>query len=173
MSLQRNEITQAIAVHKMWADTLRTAIKSERIGGIRIEKIRRDDQCELGTWLAQDHAESNLCSASALDEAIKLHHNFHQCAANILELVQSGNIERASDMMRDGGEFTECSSALMSALRIIGKITPCGISHYIDGDKVTNKNEKITDAAPLIEADSADDLTIHQFWLTRVEGEAG
>ena len=160
MSSQRSEITQAIAVHKMWADTLRTAIKSERIGGIKIAKIRRDDQCELGTWLAQDHAESNLCSASALDEAINIHQNFHQCAANILELVQAGNIERANDMMRDGGEFAECSSSLMSALKGIGRATPCGISNYVGGDKITNNYRTITDAAPLIDADSAGDPLI-------------
>jgi len=161
MSSQRSKITQAIAVHKMWADTLRTAIKSERIGGIKIEKIRRDDQCELGTWLAQDHTKGNLYSAKDFDEAIRLHQNFHQCAANILELVQAGNIESANDMMRDGGQFAECSSALIRSLKCIGKTDSSGIDCYIDNDITKNNNRMIADATPLIVDIYTDDpLTI-------------
>ena len=138
MSSVRSELTQAIAVHKMWADTLCTAIRCGRIGGIKIEKIRQDDQCELGRWLEQDYVRLGFENLSALDEVIQLHQNFHQCAARVLEFVHEGDIESANEIMKESGEFRMCSSALIDALTLIGESGPCGNDRHLDAD-ATNK----------------------------------
>jgi len=158
MSLVRSELTQAIAIHKMWADTLSTAIRCERIGGIKIEKIRQDDQCELGRWLAQDHVRLSFENFGAFEKIVKLHRNFHQCAAHVLELVHEGDIEGANEIMRESGEFQMCSSALISALTSISEPVMRGIGVHLDFDAANKAVQSSSGTTSLCSDAIADDV---------------
>ncbi|MEI6557699.1 MAG: CZB domain-containing protein [Rhodospirillaceae bacterium] len=122
MQTKQRQITEAAAAHRIWEESLRTAITSGRIGGIDILKIGRDDQCTFGKWLKQDDIHSIIPSPEQYREICTLHQQFHHCVAHVLELLTEGRQAEASAMMAADGAYTRASETLLAALAALGPL---------------------------------------------------
>lgn len=109
----QEQIKAAIGVHGMWKSRLHSAIdhgSSEFTPG----KVRRDDQCDFGKWLAA--AAPSARSSPDYQKCVELHRQFHGAAAKVLELAIAGNKDAAKEAMKAGGDFARTSGALTMAM---------------------------------------------------------
>lgn len=108
------QITRAIGAHGQWKARLRTAIDSGTYDVVPAE-VRLDDRCEFGTWLhssiaAEERSDPNYATVK------QLHANFHQRAADVLEMVARGDEAGARRSMDHAGAFADASAQLTQAM---------------------------------------------------------
>lgn len=107
------EIKAAIGAHGAWKMKLRTAINTGKTD-LKPEVVRCDDQCAMGRWLHGSSIDSKTRMGMPYKVNKRVHAEFHECAARVLELTLSGERDRASELLE--GEFTERSEKVMRAL---------------------------------------------------------
>lgn len=89
MSLQ-DEITKAVGAHGVWKMRLRTAIDTGKADANAAD-VAKDNACAFGQWL---YGPAIPAAARTNDDYItvrKLHAEFHQCAAKVIECVCHGH----------------------------------------------------------------------------------
>jgi hypothetical protein len=107
------ELNDAIGAHGAWKLKLRTAIslgKSE----LSPMEVRCDNKCALGKWLYGPGVDATTKSGMPYKVVKRLHAEFHQTAASVLERAMAGQREQASSLLE--GEFKERSDKLVRAL---------------------------------------------------------
>jgi hypothetical protein len=107
----RTQINKAIGAHSLWKDRLRTAVESGK-SNLTAEQVAKDDECDLGKWLAGASIPEALKKTGDFDACRELHAEFHKAAAHVLRLATSGN--KAAALMALGSEsrFANLSSTL-------------------------------------------------------------
>jgi hypothetical protein len=108
------QITSAIAAHSHWKKRLRDAIATGKSDFV-VDKVRRDDQCDFGTWLhgsidAGGHKSPHYSTVK------DLHAKFHVEAARILGMALGGKQADAEAAMQPGTTFMTLSSNLTSEM---------------------------------------------------------
>lgn len=107
------EINAGIGAHGAWKMRLKTAVAT---GSSTFEPrvVRCDDQCALGKWLygAQIDPHTKLGMPYKVNK--RVHAEFHQCAAQVLELALAGKADDAQALLN--GEFKERSEKVVRAL---------------------------------------------------------
>lgn len=108
-------LDKAIAAHAAWKARLRAAASSGKFDGMA-SVVKVDNQCDLGKWLYS----ASLSAADKQTEHYRmvkrLHAEFHQEAAKVVELAVSGQKEAAEKAIGMGGPYAKISSALTDAL---------------------------------------------------------
>ncbi|MDD5731246.1 MAG: CZB domain-containing protein [Candidatus Omnitrophica bacterium] len=103
----------AIKAHVEWKSKLR-AYLAKRDGSLKPEQIAQDKICPLGQWI---HSEGKKYSAipeyTSLKEA---HLQFHQHTAQIVAMVNSGDIQQAETMLSAGSEFMRLSGTCVNMI---------------------------------------------------------
>jgi len=107
------EINNAIGAHGAWKLRLRTAI-SRGTSDVSPEHVRCDDRCDFGKWIHGPSIDAQTRAGKPYEVVRRLHRDFHQTAANVLEHALSQNKAQAEQIMQ--GEFTERSEKLVRAL---------------------------------------------------------
>jgi len=110
MTTNAETVQTAIAAHGMWKARLREAIESGQ-SSHSVATVRRNDACEFGMWLAKAGDDPRLADVR------RLHTEFHQEAAGVLELALSGKRDDAERAIGLGGAYGRTSSALVMALK--------------------------------------------------------
>lgn len=107
------EINDAIGAHGAWKLKLRTAIS---VGKSDIEPatVRCDDRCAFGRWLYGPTIDGHTRSGKPYQVIHRLHAEFHQTAATVLESALAGRKAQATEIL--DGEFKERSEKLVRAL---------------------------------------------------------
>jgi len=107
------EINDAIGAHGAWKLKLRTAIS---VGGSDIEPVtvRCDDRCAFGRWLYGPTIDGHTKSGTPYQVIQRLHAEFHQTAATVLERALAGQKLQATEIL--DGQFKERSEKLVRAL---------------------------------------------------------
>ena len=107
------EINDAIGAHGAWKLKLRTAIS---VGKSDVEPatVRCDDRCAFGLWLNGPTIDGHTRSGKPYQVIHRLHAEFHQAAATVLESALAGRKEHATQIL--DGEFRERSEKLVRAL---------------------------------------------------------
>jgi len=108
-----DEITRAIAAHGMWKKWLRSAIDNGKAEANPVE-VARDDGCQFGQWLYGSTIPDAVRAGTDYTSVVKLHADFHQCAAKVLEFVAHGQKAQADALM--AGEYARISADLTSAM---------------------------------------------------------
>lgn len=107
-----DDIDRALLAHGMWKQRLRRAIASGS-SEFSVESLRRHDACEFGKWLA-DPALTDTARRDARFEVVRrLHAEFHEAAADVLQLALSGNTPDALLCFEPEGEFSRRSAVLV------------------------------------------------------------
>ena len=111
--VSREAIDGAIAAHGQWRKRLEEAI-AQGTSEWRVSVVQKDDACHLGQWLRSllpgDRA------ADHFEQVMRLHAEFHETAAQILDLALRGAQPDAAQRMEFGNEYTLASGRLVLAL---------------------------------------------------------
>ncbi|SBT04073.1 conserved hypothetical protein [Candidatus Accumulibacter aalborgensis] len=108
------DIEAAIGQHAVWMTHLRNAVLGAYSGMDR-EYIRADNQCEFGKWLYGSHLSAEQRVSEYFQAVQRLHAEFHQLAARVLDLAASGRMVEAYSLLY--GEYVTMSGRLVIAMR--------------------------------------------------------
>lgn len=104
---------EAIQVHVEWKSKLRGYL-AKRDGSLKSEQIAQDTNCALGQWInGEGKIYSNLPEYDTLK---KVHIQFHQHTAQIVDMVNSGDVKKAEDMLAAGTEFMKLSGTCVNMI---------------------------------------------------------
>lgn len=114
------DIEKAIGAHVHWMSWLRQSVLAI-FGSIGtndhfdIAKIRSGEGCELGKWLEGAQRIVPDRQNHSYHKVQRLHTEFHEASARVIELALSGNIMQAYTLLY--GDFLTISGRLVLALR--------------------------------------------------------
>ncbi len=114
------DIEKAIGAHVHWVSWLRQSVLAifESIGThnhFDIAKIRTGENCDLGKWMESAQWLGQDCQNDSYLKVQRLHVEFHEASARVLELAMSGKIMQAYTLLY--GDFLTISGRLVLALR--------------------------------------------------------
>lgn len=112
-SIYVEEITAGIGAHGAWKMRLKTAITT-RSSDMSPAEVRCDDRCALGKWLHGRTIDPQTRLGMPYKVNKRVHAEFHECAARVLELALNGDARQASELLE--GEFKEKSEKVVRAL---------------------------------------------------------
>jgi hypothetical protein len=99
------DLDTAIAAHENWKLRLQNYLDQKSTEDLRPEVVCLDDHCDLGKWLHGPGGQ-RLGKYPAFSVLIARHKSFHVHASTVVALAQSGNKEKASDLMEAGYHHT-------------------------------------------------------------------
>lgn len=104
----------AVDAHMKWKLRLESYIEGTSNEDLKVEVVCRDDQCPLGKWIYSRGGSDFGYSETFFD--MKAHHaNFHRCAGEVLATAQSGQKEKARDLLHRG-EYMRASEKVKKLL---------------------------------------------------------
>lgn len=112
MSLQ-DEITKAIGAHGIWKMRLRSAIDTGKADANAAD-VAKDNACAFGQWLYGSAIPASTRASADYASVRKLHADFHQCAAKVIECVGHGDKAGADALM--AADYAKVSGDLTSAM---------------------------------------------------------
>ena len=108
------DIDVAIMAHENWKLRLESCLHGTSHEHLTAEKVGCDDACDLGKWIYGD-GEQHLGKYATFTELRNSHRQFHQAAANVLTLANSGHRDEAEVLLH--GEFERMSNHVNCRLR--------------------------------------------------------
>lgn len=102
------DFNQAIAAHAEWKIKLRLYLNGQ--GDLNPHVICQDNQCVLGKWIYGEGA--GFSYLPEFDHLRHTHAQFHKCAAGIVDKINRGDRESATQALAPGSEFTQLSSEI-------------------------------------------------------------
>lgn len=110
------QLTNALAAHSKWKLKLKTAIKVGKHDQ-SVADVRRCDLCEFGKWIEN---EANFDASTQLGRPLRvtrrLHKEFHEAAAVVLDHAINGRDDKAQQIM--DGPYAERADRLSRALTL-------------------------------------------------------
>lgn len=95
------DIDAAINGHEVWKDRLRQQLSGEIDVPINLEELRNPAACPLGQWLVGE-GQQTLGNFPAFQILVARHAYFHAQAAEVVELSQAGEYDRALRVFHGG-----------------------------------------------------------------------
>jgi hypothetical protein len=74
--------------------------------------IRDYKVCQFGKWLCSSDLPREILNSPHHKSIIKIHIDFHNTAANVMEMIENGEINKAKKMMLDDGLYSVNSKKL-------------------------------------------------------------
>ena len=99
---------EIIGAHVMWKQRLTAFLAGNSPEALDPEAIRMDNRCALGKWVYGEGA--SMSELSRYDEVRGLHAQFHQYAADVVQLHLAGNTAEAEKLLQ--GEYSKLSEKL-------------------------------------------------------------
>ncbi len=100
-------LKSALDAHDAWKEKLRKELSGENQQPLDVSIIASDCHCELGKWL-HGQGKKNFSKLPEYKKALTAHAEFHISAAEVVIEHQSGNDERARQLLN--GNFREASN---------------------------------------------------------------
>ncbi|MDD2729996.1 MAG: CZB domain-containing protein [Malikia sp.] len=98
------DFDRAIESHHQWRVTLRNSIARKL--KVDVDRLRRDDCCELGRWL-HGSAGQGWGSNPAFTRLLQHHRDFHQEAGRIGDLINQSQLREAERLVGPGQPFNK------------------------------------------------------------------
>ena len=98
------DFDRAIEAHHQWRVTLRNSIARKL--KVDVDRLRRDDCCELGRWL-HGPARQSWGSNPAFTRLLQHHRDFHQEAGKIGDLINQSQLREAERLVSPGQAFNK------------------------------------------------------------------
>ncbi|POT57830.1 hypothetical protein C3432_07765 [Citrobacter amalonaticus] len=86
-------VKSALDAHCRWRDKLISIINGTDTV-TNLSELGMDDRCELGQWL-HSVGESQYSSMSEFQELMKLHHDFHRCVQEVVDIYLAEGVDVA------------------------------------------------------------------------------
>lgn len=106
------DIDTAIAAHENWKLRLQNYLDKKSTEDLRPEIICMDDRCDLGKWLNGPGGQ-RLGRYPAFSVLIARHKTFHVHASSVVALAQSGEQQKATQLMETGYHHTSKQVVLL------------------------------------------------------------
>lgn len=106
-------LRDAIGKHGAWKLKLKTSVTIGK-AIIPAAEAMRDDCCDFGRWLHAPDQIKNYGQTVQYRVITRLHREFHQCAGNIMQEIESGNVAKAAKLIDT--DFTPQSEHLVRGL---------------------------------------------------------
>ncbi len=113
--MNAEQINKAIDSHGKWKARLVDAINAGK-SDLNIATVRSDCQCEFGNWLDGADISPSHKESADFQTVKRLHSQFHQVAAEVLNLALSGRKVDADAALSPTGRFSLASSTLVQSL---------------------------------------------------------
>ena len=111
------DIKTWIAKHAAWKVTLRNAaLKGEPLD---VERIRRDDCCDLGLWL-HGAGRKQWSTVPRFTRIVDSHREFHVCAADVAAACNAGQRDQALKMLTGNTPFVDATRKVTLELTAFG-----------------------------------------------------
>lgn len=110
------EVTKALAVHKIWANSLCTSIITGKCGSLKPDEVGNDERCGFGEWLRSGSHIFETIGSERHRKMIALHREFHKQAEAIITHVANTEVDKAERMMSQNGSYTISEIKLVDAL---------------------------------------------------------
>lgn len=110
------DLNDAINSHTDWKIQLRHAI-SERTT-LDVASVARDDACDYGQWL-HGPARQRFGTLPAYADCVLTHARFHARAAEVAEVINAGEHERAERLLGAGSAYALASRAAVLAIEAL------------------------------------------------------
>jgi hypothetical protein len=104
---------RAIAAHAKWKYRLYQAIDTGK-SEWTVAVVRASDRCDFGAWLKALPVAEKM--SDQCERVKQLHSEFHQIAADVLQLALEGRKEEARAAIALGSRFSAISAELTMAL---------------------------------------------------------
>ncbi len=113
------DVHAAMQAHMAWKQRLEDLLeKVDTRDSLDPLHVCRDDQCQLGKWIHSD-AAAHYATSEAYKTLRTAHADFHQAAAKVIILAQSGDDEQAREVLHTGA-FAKASAKVKRELARIG-----------------------------------------------------
>jgi hypothetical protein len=99
---------EVIGAHVMWKQRLTAFLAGDSTEALDSDTIRLDNRCALGQWIYGDGTA--MAQLPRYDEVRDLHAQFHQLAADIVQLHLAGNTAAADKLLQ--GDYSRLSEKL-------------------------------------------------------------
>jgi hypothetical protein len=109
----KNLLFDAMTTHVCCKDCLRQSMETG-VCNPPSTVIRSETMCEFGKWLDSSDLSIEISSSPHYANMRKIHIDFHTAAADVMELVEKGEIEQAQQMMLIDGDYTIQANNLRS-----------------------------------------------------------
>lgn len=104
---------EAVETHLAWKIRLTDYLQGRGKGELQAQHIGVDDQCVLGQWI-HGAGKARFGEAALFQELREEHAKFHAHAAQVVETYQSGNRQRAQQILLE--DFAHQSKKTMKCL---------------------------------------------------------
>lgn len=109
-------LTDALAAHSKWKLRLKTAITVGKFNQT-VADVRRCDLCEFGKWIENaENFDAMTKQGKPYRITRRLHQEFHEAAAAVLDHAINGRMEKAQTVM--DGAYAERANRLTRALTL-------------------------------------------------------
>ena len=107
------EVKRHIAGHGFWKARLRAAL-ADGAKSLNAADVRPDDRCAFGKWLRSQPA--TIQGTPHWKTAMEHHRSFHLAAADVVELIQQGEEEKARQAIALRGSLSRGTSVLVRTM---------------------------------------------------------
>ena len=114
--MNRDEINDVIWAHSQWKYNLRKAIDMQS-SHFNVADVGNDKKCAFGKWLMSveaHHLENHK-------KLVELHHDFHQQAAQILQIALDGHQHKAHEAIALGSSFNRLTAELVNMISALSE----------------------------------------------------
>ncbi|MGQ9724104.1 MAG: methyl-accepting chemotaxis protein [Tepidimonas sp.] len=118
-AVQGLDVDEIIDSHRQWKVKLRDAMENH--GTVDVETLRRDDCCTLGKWI-YGSGQQRYGGKPRFAELIERHRHFHQVAADVGELINQRQFDRAEEAIAPGTPFSEATRGVVQVLSAVKRI---------------------------------------------------
>lgn len=108
----------AIQAHVLWRVRLEAYVEGTSTEKLNPEIVARDDCCALGKWI-YGAGGTHYGTHPRFPELKEVHACFHKAAGEVVRCVDSGNNEKARELLLQG-KYTTCSHQVKSHLAKLG-----------------------------------------------------
>lgn len=114
--MNKDKINEVIWTHSQWKAHLRKAIEMQT-SHLNVADAGNDKKCAFGKWLMSVEAQ-HLENHKKL---VELHHDFHQQAAQILQIALDGHRHKAHEAIALGSPFNRLTAELVNMISALGE----------------------------------------------------
>ncbi len=108
-------IEKGMAAHAGWKARLRSAINLGKFDG-QVSTVRADSLCDFGKWLYSAELSTEEKQSEHYRAVKRLHAEFHQEAAKVVDCLTSGQKDTAEKAIGMGGTYAKASMALTEVM---------------------------------------------------------
>lgn len=113
------DLSQEIANHLEWMDTVASLINNEKFSEEDLQEISSHDKCDLGQWM-ESEASQALHGLDEFQKLIESHEAFHKLAGKLIELYQQG---KESETLEVEEQFIHMSQEVITHLQMLEETT--------------------------------------------------